>query len=53
MGRETTLRQLIYMCNKEILKNEGMTRTELHEITDWVFEVRHNLYTIRSHKIEL
>lgn len=36
MGRETTLRQLVYMCNKEILKNEGMTRSELHDITNWV-----------------
>lgn len=36
MGRETTLRQLIYKCNKEILKEEGMTRSELHAVTNWV-----------------
>lgn len=34
--RETTLRQLIYNCNKELLKGQGLTRTELHELTTWV-----------------
>lgn len=36
--RETTLRQLVFMCLKEKLKNDGMTRTELHELTDYVLD---------------
>jgi len=34
--RETTLRQLIFMCLKEKLKEEGLTRTELHDLTDYI-----------------
>lgn len=36
MNREQSLRQLIFKCNKELLKNEGMTRSELHNLTNWV-----------------
>lgn len=36
MSREQSLRQLIFKCNKELLKEEGMTRTDLHDLTTWV-----------------
>ena len=36
MGREQSLRQLIFNCNRELLKSEGMTRSELHDLTTWV-----------------
>lgn len=36
MSRETTLRQLIYKCNKEIFKEQGLTRSELQDLTTYV-----------------
>lgn len=36
VGRETTLRQLIFKCNKELFKEQGLTRSELHDLTTYV-----------------
>mgnify|MGYP001291947187 FL=1 len=36
MGREITLRQLIFKCNKELFKEQGLTRSELHDLTTYV-----------------
>ena len=36
--RETTLRQLIFEAVKVSLKRDGLTRTELHELTDYILD---------------
>jgi hypothetical protein len=36
MSRETTLRQLIYSCVKEATKSEGLIRSEIHELTEYI-----------------
>lgn len=36
--RLTTLRELVGMCLKEKLKSDGMTRTEIKELTDYVLD---------------
>lgn len=36
MSRTTTLRQLIYTATKEALKREGLLRTEIHELVEYI-----------------
>jgi len=36
--RETTLRQIVYSAVSIILKQDGLTRTELHELADFILD---------------
>lgn len=51
MGRETTLRQLVYNCVKEATRDEGLIRTELHELTEYI--LNNSVLELSSERLHL
>lgn len=47
--RETTLRQVVYAAVKKSLKQDGLTRTEIHELTDYILD--HSSIDLSAKKI--